>query len=177
MRLFIYVVILKILFYTSSIYGSEVTAKKENNAESSLSDEAKKELTELAQALNKAIIEDTKKRAIQNIPTLKEDGDSKYIEVKRSHPSCKNVVSKAKEVMAMRQSGHAEETMKKAYKTAYQTNKQALSLLLAWTEEAYKEKQYDVLDLKVKSIMKFMDKKRLWCDETYGVTVQQIETK
>ena len=166
---------LQILFHTPFIYGSEVIVKKENNIQSTLSDESKKELTELAQALNKAIIKDRKKRAFQNIPTLKEEGDSKYIEIKRSHLSCKNVISKAKEVMTMRQSGQPEETMKKVYTMAYQTNKPAMDLLLAWIGEAYKETQHNMLDLKVKSIMGFMDKKRLWCDETYGVTVQRIE--
>lgn len=67
--------------------------------------------------------------------------------------------------------------MKEVYTLAYQTNKPAMDLLLAWVGEAYKETQHEMLDLKVKSIMGFMDKKRLWCDETYGVTVQRIEAK
>jgi len=175
MRLFIYALILQVLFYTPIIYGSEVAAKKGSNAQSTLSDQAKKELTELVQALNKAIANNRMKRSIQNIPTLKEEGGSKYIEIKKSHPSCKNIVSKAREVMTMRHSGHAEETMKKVYTMAYKTNKPALNLLLTWIEEAFKETQHDMLDLKVKSIMEFMDEKRLWCDEKYGVKVQRIE--
>ena len=169
--------ILQVLFYAPSIYGSEVTVKKENNTQSTLSDESKKELTELAQALNQAIAKNRKKKALKNIPALKEEGGSKYLEIKRSHPSCKNVISKAKEVMTMRQSGQAEEAMKEVYTLAYQTNKPAMDLLLAWVGEAYKETQHEMLDLKVKSIMGFMDKKRLWCDETYGITVQRIEAK
>lgn len=174
---FTYALIVQILFYAPSIYASDAAAKKEDNTKSSLSEETSKKLRELSQALNTAIAKDRRKKAFNNIPKLIEDGDSKYIEIKRSHSSCPNFVSKAREVMAMRQSNFTEATMKETYQLAYQTNKQAVNLLLAWVQEAYKEPQHDLLDLKVKSIMKFMDKKKLWCDEIYGIKVQRIEAK
>ena len=177
MKFFRYALVVQILFFAPSFYGLGVVAKEEINTGSPLSEEAKKELKELSQALNAAIAKNRRSKAVRNAPKLIEDGDSKYIEIKKSHPSCPGVVSKAREVMTMRLSDFTEENMKQVYKLAYQNNKQAVNLLLAWVGEAYKEPQHDLLDLKVKSIMEFMNKKKLWCDETYGVTVQRIDAK